>query len=434
MRETANQFCAAGWDVTVVTIQERAWERDYGLDHTLSAAVDPRVRVVELPLVREDLETDIRAYSEARSLRPHQWITEHRQRALRVFPEPVFGGWRPELEKGLLRVHRERPADLLLTSCAPYVGLAATWRLWEERRVPYVIDFRDGWSVDVIGGGEAFTHDSVSGRWERKVLERALSIWCVNDPIAGWYRDRHPDLAERVRTVRNGYDRDSIPDRAHRPDPATGLTFGYLGVLNLPLSLLNATLAGWRLARETDPLLARSRLEVRGYIGAAWAREDNAHMEALKAAAADGVGFGGAVPKADVASVYGTWDALVLMVTGGPFMTSGKVYEFMATGLPIVSAHEAQHDASTVLSRYPLWTGAVGLDPERLAGAFRDAARLATTATDAERAAARESARPYARDNEIAPAVRHVVGLVERADPSGSPAARPPVPAGGERR
>jgi glycosyltransferase involved in cell wall biosynthesis len=415
MRETANQFAAAGWDVTVVTIQQDAWEREYGLDHSLSAGVDPRIEIVELPLERADLETDIRKYSAARTLRPRDWIYEQRQQSLKLFPEPVFGSWRPALEEAVLRLHREHPADLLVTTCVPYVNLAATWRLWEEHRVPYVVDFRDGWSVDVINGGEAFTRDSVSGKWEAKLLGDAVAFWCVNEPIAGWYRDRHPGVASRVRVVRNGFDRDSIPSQPHRPDPAAGLTFGYLGALNLPLLLLKATLEGWKLARESEPLLANARFEVRGHVGAGWAREDNPHMEALRAAAVDGVTFGGPVPKAEVADAYARWDALVLMVTGGRYMTSGKVYEFMATGLPVVSAHEIEHDASTVLSDYPLWAGPPAMDAAGLADAFRLAAHKAVETSEADRAAARHTADRYARDTQLEPAVHEVTELISKA-------------------
>ncbi|MCZ7424627.1 glycosyl transferase [Micromonospora sp. WMMA1949] len=423
LRETANQFVAQGWDITVITICQQAWEREYGLDHTLSEKVDPRVRVVELPLIREDLETDIRAFSEERSLDPAGWIKRLRKREQQAFPEPVFGGWRYELEKAVLRLHREHPADLLLASCAPYVNLAATRKLWEEHKVPYAVDFRDGWSLDVIGGGEAFTRDSVSGRWESSVLEHALAVWCVNDPIAGFYRERYPHLADRVHVVRNGYDEDSLPDISGRsPDPAAGLTFGYLGSVNFSPAFLESVLDAWRIARRDDPLLARSRFEVRGHIGAGASREANRHMDLLKEAAVDGVSFGGPVPKAELAATYGSWDALVLMLVGGRFVTSGKVYEFMASGLPVLSAHDVDHDASNVLAGHPLWTGAVGLDPHRLAGSFVEAGRLALKATDADRAAARELARRYARPAVLAPAVRRLTELVR---PTGAGAATP---------
>jgi len=323
-----------------------------------------------------------------------------------------------------LRKEYGHPADLLLASCAPYVNLAATWKLWEEYKVPYAVDFRDGWSLDVIGGGEAFTRDSVSGRWESKVLEHALAVWCVNDPIADFYRERYPQLAERVHVVRNGYDEDSLPDVAGRsPDPAAGLAFGYLGSVNFTPAFLESVLEGWRIARRDDPVVARSRFEVRGHIGAGPAREANRHMDLLKEAAVDGVTFGGPVPKAALSATYGSWDALVLMLVGGRFVTSGKVYEFMASGLPVLSAHDVDHDATNVLAGHPLWTGAVGLDPHRLANSFSEAARMAVKATDADRAAARELARRFARPAVLAPAVRHLTELVRPATVSAPAAA-----------
>jgi glycosyltransferase involved in cell wall biosynthesis len=412
MRETANQFAALGWDVTVVTIVQEAWEREYGLDHTISAAVDPRVTVVELPLIRDDLETDIRSFPELRSLNPSQWAVQWRARQESAFPEPVFGSWRRTLEKSLLRIHREHPADLLLTSCAPYVNLAATWRLWRRARVPYAVDFRDGWSIDVISGTEAFSRTSVAGRWEARVLAEALAVWCVNDPIADWYRTRYPSLADRVRVVRNGFDEASLPARTRRPDPARGLTFGYLGSVNFPPSFLEAVLTGWRIARRRDEVVARSAFDVRGHIGAGPQRENNRHMDLLRAAASDGVAFRGPVARSALPDTYAQWDALVLMLVGGRYVTSGKVYEFMATGLPIVSAHEAVHDAAHVLTGHPLWTGAVGLDPAGLAESFSTAARLAVTATEDLRAEARALARRFARVPQTALAVRELDRLV----------------------
>ncbi len=421
MRETANQFVAQGWDVTVVTIADESWERDFGLDHTLSERVDPRVRIVKLPLVREDLETDIRLFSEDRALRPVQWAAAYRKKGMTDFPEPIYGGWKADLERAVTRIHREKPVDLVLATCVPYVNMAAALHLNETAGVPFAIDFRDGWSVDVIGGGEAFTPDSFSGQWERRVLSRALSLWLVNDPIADWYRERHPDLADRVHVVRNGYDEDSVPARPRTPDPEAGLVFGHLGVVTSPPRILRAVLDGWALARERDPLVARSRLEIRGQIGSGAAREANAHMEMIRQAQAQGQGvcFGGPAPKAEVPDIFASWDVLLLMIMGGRYMTSGKVYEYAATGLPVMSAHEVEHDATTVMTGHPLWTGAFGFEPEALAGAYSSAAKLAVTASPEDHAAAREHAARYARPAQMGPAVRRLAAQAMAARRSG---------------
>jgi hypothetical protein len=95
-------------------------------------------------------------------------------------------------------------------------------------------------------------------------------------------------------------------------------------------------------------------------------------------------------------------------------MTSGKVYEALASGLPVMSAHEVEHDASTVMSGSPLWTGAVGFDPELLTESFRKAARLAREATAEDRAAVRAAARRYARAAQLEPAVQNVTAIVRK--------------------
>ncbi|HET6529490.1 MAG TPA: glycosyltransferase [Actinoplanes sp.] len=417
MLETANQLYAHGWDVTVITICQEAWKRESGLDHSLSAGVHPAIRVVELPLMRADLNTDVRQFSRRRSLDPKAWVSEQLERDLAEFPEPRFGGWRRVLEQAVLDLHRRDPADLLVTTCAPYVTLAATWRLWEKHRVPYVVDFRDGWSVDVIRGGEAFERASLAGRWEARLLSSAAAVWTVNDPIAQHYRDRYPEQADRVMVVRNGWDQASVPAVTRTPDLTAGLRFGYLGTLTFQPKMVAAVLDAWRAARATDPALANATFEVRGRIGAGSARDDNDYAEMLAVARADGVRFGGPVAKAEVADVYASWDVIVLMVTGGRFMTSGKVYEVLATGLPVMSAHEVEHDASTVLAGSPLWIPAAGFDTDRLTESFRAAARMAVEATDEDRATARKVAAQYARAAQIEPAVRHVTSIV-RGTPS----------------
>ncbi|HEX2143168.1 MAG TPA: glycosyltransferase [Glycomyces sp.] len=409
MRETANQFTAQGWDVTVVTIEDEAWELESGIDLTLSEQVDPRVRVVKLPLRREDLETDIRRYSEERAIAPARWVKQLRERQQEVFPEATFGDWRGTLEDAVLRLHRERPADLLLATCVPYTNLAAAWKLWEEAKVPYAVDFRDGWSIDVVDGREAFGPDSEEGRWEARVLGSAVSLWVVNDPIAEHYRTRYPQLARRVHVVRNGYDADSAPGRTHSPDPESGLVFGYLGTVNFSVRHLKTVLDGWRAARKRDPLLANARFEVRGHNGHGARRGANPQADLLREAEADGVTYGGPVAKADVASAYARWDAMVLILIGGRYVTSGKVYEYMATGLPIVSAHAIDHDASNVLQGHPLWTGPRGVDREAIADALVEAAHLAVESTDEQHAEAMKHADQFTREIIMSAAVKNLV-------------------------
>jgi hypothetical protein len=412
LREIANAFAVLGWEVTVLNAGNECWANDYGLDFTLLDGVDPRIEVVEVPVRRLDLDNDIRTFTRERALEPVRWIREYAEGGADVFPERIFGWWRAEIETAVMRLQREKGFDLCLFSGTPFVQLAALRQLYEECGVPYAISFHDAWSLNVVNGEESFAPDSEAGAWEARALADALVIWVVNEPIAEYYRQRYPELADRVRVVRNGYDPESVPESPKEGPAVPPLRFGHLGTISFSAEVLVTVLDGWRLARERDPHLRDATFEVRGYSGASYARQSNPISELLRRAEPDGVLTGGPIPKTQLAVQYARWDALVFVVIGGRYMTSGKIYEYMATGLPIMSVHEAIHDASTLLTGYPLWTGPTELDAAAVSAAFSHAARLAIGATSAERRLAQEHASRYERRSQIVPAVAELAATV----------------------
>jgi glycosyltransferase involved in cell wall biosynthesis len=405
LRETANAFVERGWDVTVINLSEASWATDYGIDASLLDHVHPDIVRVELPLFRKDQATDIRTFSRKRALNPVAWNKEYLRTSTKAFPEPYFGRWKRPIIEAVEHIHREHPADLVLATCVPYVLQSVAHHLHVRHGVPYAIDYRDGWSIDVVNGVEAFPPNSRRGRLEKTYLDNALSLWVVNDPIAEHFRARYPEHADKIHVVRNGFDRDSRPPEPVEKPADRPLVFGYVGSVNFKPATLSLVLDAWGRARATDPRLANARLEVHGHIGAGAGREATSHTALLLRAADQGVSVHGSVAKRDLAALYDRWDALLLILIGGRYVTSGKVYEYMATGLPILSAHAADHDASAVLAGYPLWTGAFGLDEERLTQAFSEAAELAATSPLSTRLEARRYADRYERSAMMAAAV-----------------------------
>lgn len=413
LRATANLMAERGWDVTAVTIHDEAWRLESGLDTSLLADVHPRIDVVKLPLSRPEFNPDISTYSWLRARHPGLYLKMLHQRNKRSFPEPSFGGWRKALEGAVLEIHRRKPADLMLMTVTPYTGLAAGWRLWKEHRVPYAIDYRDGWSVDVINDGEAFTRTSRQGRWETKLVGSAERVWCVNQMIRDFYAARYPDRADRIKVVRNGWDPFTEASVIEHPDRQ--FTFGYLGTAVFPLDYTKVMLEGWRLARQRDEFISAARLEFRGHFGFAAGGIANSHTRRISGYSVDDVHYDGPVPKGQVASLYDRWDALVFAISGGAYMTSGKIYEYMATGLPIMSVHEAEHGAHEVLEGYPLWVPPPKqLTAEAISDSFIATARMASDADPTVRKQAVDHAARFARRTVMADAVDDLLGSVAR--------------------
>ncbi len=415
MREVANELCAQGWDVTVVSLDRGAWEQEFGMDESLLARVDPRVRIVELPLRRPDLDPDVTRYSWLRARHPEAWFKLRYTTDRLLFPESVFGSWRPALEKAVAKIHEKHPADLVLVSVAPNTTMAAAWSLYKSHGVPYVVDFRDSWSLDLIEDRRRFPAYSRAGRWERRIVKSAARTWFVNEPIRGWYASLYPESVNRMRVVRNGFDPDDVQVPPLPRDRGDGpMVFGYVGTMQLPYDHVREMIQGWRFARRAHVSLKGARFEIRGHIGMGAARGANSSAAQIAEGRVHDIHYLGPVQRSEVSSVYAGFDALVLALAGGRYVTSGKVYEYMATGRPIVSIHRADHDAARLLQGYPLWVPTASLTQHGITEAFVRTAELVDAVTPQELEKAQEYARQFERRLVIAPAVSELAEVVAR--------------------
>jgi len=400
---TPNAFAAAGWDVTVLTVARETFTRYTGADEALEALIDPRITVVRTPFRWDALETDVREWSWLRAHAPRVWRRYRKQRdRLRSFPEPGYAGWREDLEAAASRVHAATPVDLVVATANPATAWLAAWHLHRTAGVPYVLDQRDGWTLDVFSGERMQAATSRIGRWETTLLGSAREVWFVNEPIRAWYAEQYPEIADRLHVVMNGWDADLAP-HPRTDTAATPVRFGYLGTISRQVPL-GEFLAGWRQARARDADMASAVCSVRGYLG--HYATPNAEQQRVLTEAIDlGVSFDGPVPKTEVASFYDTADVLLLILGSGRYVTSGKVFEYVATGLPIVSVHEPTNAASSVLAGYPLWFPAASLAASDVATALEAAAAAALHAdVETRRAAARFGER-YRRDHQLDPRV-----------------------------
>lgn len=129
--------------------------------------------------------------------------------------------------------------------------------------------------------------------------------------------------------------------------------------------------------------------------------------------------YRGPVSKTEVARAYAESDVLVFLVGGARYVTSGKIFEYMASGRPIVSVHAPGIAATEVLTGYPLWFNADSLDPEQIAQSMIAAGKLAQDMTPELRAAARRHAETYARSAVLAPLEAKLRVLAGAADRTG---------------
>lgn len=418
---TANAFAADGWRVSVLTVPREVFRDVTGSDDALERLVDERVEVIRVPFSWPAQQTDLTARADWPALRvlaPRLWSTLRVRRDLAAFPEVGYGPWRHRIEQTAVELHARTPIDLVVATTNPQVSITAGLRLDAEDDVPYVVDFRDAWTFHTYSGTRRLAGDSPAGQWEARAIRGATEVWFVNEALRRWHGQTYPDAAAHLHVVMNGYDRD-LPEPvpfADRP-PEHPLTVGYLGTLT-PVVPLRELIEGWKHAvlphsqGATAPELDGARAVLRGYLGY-YATPDPGLAALVDAAAPSGMSYDGPVSKTEVDATYATFDVLVLALGGGEYVTSGKVFEYASTGLPIVSVLSPGNAAAEVLASYPRWHPAADLSPAAIAAALASAARDARHPDTAARArAAQQAARAFRRDVQLAPRVAALRELV----------------------
>lgn len=400
---TVNAFVREGFRVTVLTADRETFEKYTGADAALEDQIPEGVEVIRVPFDWPAMDTDLRHWSALRTWLPPLWRRYRKWLDRRTFPEVGYGPWRARLEDAARALHTVDPVDLTVASANPNVDFSAAAVLNAEYGVPFVMDYRDAWMLDVFDGGLLHPEGSRVDRIERSLLHGAREVWFVNKPIRDWHARRHPEVAPRMHVVANGYDPEFAPRPRLTPSERP-LTFGYIGTVSPKVPMREFTEA-WQQARSAGGEMAQARADLWGYLGFYTAPAPGLY-KLVKESEPYGVTYRGPVSKAAVRDTYDGFDVCLLILGSGLYVTSGKVFEYAASALPIVSVHDPRNAATDILAEYPLWFGVTDLEPDTIAKALEAAAHAALTADTATRQACADFARRYSRDLQMAPRVR----------------------------
>ncbi|MCC7127460.1 MAG: glycosyl transferase [Microbacteriaceae bacterium] len=408
---TANAFAREGWAVTVLTATRDTFERLTGSDPDSEKFIDPNVKVVRIPFDTTGGESDLRKWSRSRLYSPLLWDYIRWTLSKFSFPEGGYGGWKEPLNTAAEGIHREHPVDLVIGSANPNVDFAPGQWLHRRYGIPYVMDQRDAWHLDVYTGKRIGTRLGRSNRLERRLIDNSAEAWFVNQPIRDWHAAEYPRRAKQFHVVANGFDPGFLNSRVTQPAQRSGYpTFGYLGTIYGPMPL-RETLEGWRLARTESPVLAKSRLVFRGRLGH-FAEPDARVADLLSEYSTDDVFHLGPVSKTKVSDVYRDFDALLLILGRSTYVTSGKVFEYAATGLPIAAVHHPDTAATSVLRGYPRLFAVSEPTAREVANVLIATAKHISAETPREMEEAKRWAEHLSRDAQILPRVRALRELV----------------------
>jgi len=412
---TANAFARAGWSVTVLTPVRAVFETLTDIDPLTEELIEPGIDVRRVDFDLSRGETDLARWPKWRAMAPLLWSGVKLLNERTQFPEPRYGGWKRHLVAAALAVQAQNPVDLVIGTANPNVDFSPGWALNRRHGVPFVMDYRDTWHLDMYSGRRTAPRWARSSRVERRMQARAAEVWFVNEPIRAWHVSEHPAIADTSHVVSNGFDADFLDGftpRTRRSGDA--ISIGYLGTVYGPMPL-EQTFDGWVLARERSPLLATATLDLHGRLGH-YAIPDARAQQIIDRYTDHGVRYHGKVSKTEVSRVYSSFDGLALILGRSRYITSGKVFEYVATGLPIAAFHHPDTASTSVLAAYPRFVPAADDTAEAFADAFVALAELIDASGPDDSARAREAASVWERNRQLDPRIAALGALVDASN------------------
>jgi glycosyltransferase involved in cell wall biosynthesis len=248
-----------------------------------------------------------------------------------LVPDGYLASWVPSAVMAARRLVRARAIDCLVTSGPPHsahvVGL-----LTGEPRPAWIADFRDGWRFEPPREAWPTRPQAMADAWfERKVVRAADVAVGVTEPIVDDLRARH---GAQAACVPNGWDPRA---EAAVADARLDLDTSFMNVVHTgmlsasagrdPAPLIDAM---WDLFRSGDPLAASLRLVLAG-------RLSETDLEILRTCPPNIVHIGHLAPT-EAFALQRRADALLLLTTvGRRSEATGKLFEYLNSGRPIVA-------------------------------------------------------------------------------------------------
>lgn len=317
-------------------------------------------------------------------------------------PDAGFVAWVPAAARAARRIVRERGIDCVITSAPP--DSVATVPLFLGRRRPaWIADFRDGWRYEPLRGPWPTAPQTRLDEWfERRVTRTAEVVVGATRPIAEDFADRRGAHAVHVPNAWDPTLDDAVAEAGPVPLDETAFNLVHTGQLSGPRGRDPRPLfAAMRRLRDAGhPGIERLRLVLVGGLDP----DEEASLNELDVR--DLVHVAGQQPHLTAVATQRAADALVLLTSPGHrSQATGKLYEYLASGRPILELG-VENEAARIIAE----TGTGEAVPPRDVDAITDA--LARTLDGTLRFA--PDAEQLATYRHPAPA-QHVETLIEDA-------------------
>lgn len=145
----------------------------------------------------------------------------------KVLIPDAYLGWIPMAVKKGKEIIEEEGIDLIYVSCPPHSSSLIGLKLKEITKLPLVIDFRDGWTLNPYAGNYFLNYlKNLDESLERRIFDVADVLILNTKESQKQYVEKYPPSHNKSITITNGFDFADIPSNSI---PFTKFTILYTG-------------------------------------------------------------------------------------------------------------------------------------------------------------------------------------------------------------
>jgi glycosyltransferase involved in cell wall biosynthesis len=354
-----------GWEPTVVTVRD---VRYHGHDPSLSADV------LDSKIIRTESLDPLRIL---RALKPSGGKQRPAQQAgfsaldkwngiltrWIYIPDSKIP-WIPFAVHAAMRAGARVPFDAVFTTSPPHSAHLAGLLLRKMLRVPWTADFRDSWLMEKFDRVPTRFHRRINDRMLRAVLSHADRIVGISEPIVADLRKISGREADAFKCISNGFD--SADFRGTGRTRSHFFRVTYCGTANTVHSP-ECFFRGFQRALLRRPDL-RESIRVR-FVGSVTGIDFRRMVvDCGLAGLVTGTGY---VSHAESIVRLMDSDLLLLLLPSdsSPGVLTGKIFEYLASGIPILGVIP-EGEASRLIRSNPQNASASPDDPDAVAGAL----------------------------------------------------------------
>lgn len=342
-----------GWQPVIYTTENAEYPI---IDHSLEKDVAPNIEVIRRPItepysaykkflgINKDETVKMGFIQEKEKNKSWKSDLSLWVRGNFFIPDARCGWVKPSV-RFLKEYLNEHPVDAIISTGPPHSMHLIALKLKEALGLPWIADFRDPWTeIDYYNDLHLTAWaDRKHHRLEQEVLTKADKVVTVAPDGAR----RLGRLGNRnVRTIYNGFDRD---DDAQTPvNLSEQFTITYLGVLSKIQNPSNLWQALAELIKEDSGFDKNLKINMIGQIDSAVVSSINEN------GLTQHVAYSPYMPHDQVSAVHrsSTLLLLLLMPDSEPRakgLLTGKLFEYMASGRPILCIGPEDGDAARIL-------------------------------------------------------------------------------------